>query len=309
MAKGGQAQGQNYGVNPMNNSAQGMSEAFNTQSQAMAGSNNYFGGNNGQPQAAQYSATNQAGPQTIQSGMGGYQNQYDNDVIDTTTNLMNQNLAMQQDMTGAQASNAGAFGGARHGLVEATNASQTNEAIGRMSAQQRSQGFRDAANMSGQDISNQMNVGSQNANAMNQAGQFNANSQNQIGQFNANRGDSNAQQQFNNASQGSQNMSSMANQSYNIGNNINSNQMQAGGMAQQLNQVLMNNGGNMFSQYANQPNAMLQQRLQALGQNPMNNSGTQTSTQSVDPGWGATLGNTIGAAGNAFSFNPISFGS
>lgn len=294
MAKGGvnPAAGQ-YGVNPMNNAAQGMSEAFNAQSGALNASNSFYGSQG----AGQYDANTQANPNTIQSGMGSYQNQYNNDVVDTTTAQMNQNLAMQQNATGADASRAGAFGGARHGIVEATNASQTNDAIGRMTAQQQQQGFRDAANMSGQDINNRMNVGAQNQGAMNAAGQFNAG---QSGNM--------VQQGFSNATQAAQGMGSLAGQSYGMGSDINAQQMQAGGMAQQLNQMLLNNGSGMYDQWANQPTTMLNQRLAALGQNPMNNSGTQTSTQSIDPGWGATAGNLIGAAGSAFRFNPITFG-
>jgi hypothetical protein len=130
MAKGGQAQAQQqYGVNPYQQASQGMQQAYNT------------AGNVG----------------TIAQGMGAYQNPYQQQVIDRTAADMNRNLGMQQQATKAAAINSGAFGGGRHGLVEAENMAQTNRAIGDMSAQMNQQGFNTAGQFAGQDIANRYN--------------------------------------------------------------------------------------------------------------------------------------------------------
>lgn len=339
MAGGGQSgKGGSYGVNPNQNAANGMQQAFNMTSGAAQNYNNFANQGGGtynpammgaaQTTAQGYDPSMQGGPDAIHNQMGNYQNPYQQQVIDRTAADMNRNLDMQQNQTGAAASAAGAFGGARHGLVEAENMAQTNRAIGDMAANYNSQGFNTAAGLAGQDIGNQMTVAGQNQNAMNQAGQFGANAQNNVNQYNAanrqqqyganqnaqntsrqyNAGATNANMNnmFNNNISAAGQLGNLASNSFSMGNQISQNQMNSGTMAQQLQQQIMGQGQGMYDQWSQQPQNALQMRLQSLGMNPLNNA--TTTTQTSNPGWGSMFGNLLGAAGNAVNFSPIKLG-
>lgn len=383
--KGG-AQAQSYGVNPYNNAAQGMQQAFNTtqgtgmaallaqapQYQAQNMQASTYNPANSQAATAQaqnmqgagYNAALQGGPAAIHSQMGNYQNPYEDQVVGSAIDQMNRSLTQQQQQTGDAAIAAGAFGGGRHGLVEAQNMANTNRAIGDVTGQLRHQGFQTAAGLAGQDISNQMNVAGQNQQAQNQQGQFNAanqqqaavnnqNWQNQMGQFNAGNqqqtalanqqyqnqaGQFNAgnQQQAGLANQQAQNQAARDNQqtmqnhqqwqggmgmqtgaqlgnlaqaSFGMGSSLNQQQQQQGQMAQQLLQQILSQGQQGFDQWAGSPEQQLQLRLAALGMNPLNNATTTTGNTQNNVGWGVGAGNLLGAAGNMFSFNPITLSS
>lgn len=86
--------------------------------------------------------------------MGMYANPYQQDVIDNTTNNMMRNNAIMQSQNGMNAANAGAFGGSRHGVVEAITNAETNRNIGDMTGQLSQQGFNTAAGLANQDINN-----------------------------------------------------------------------------------------------------------------------------------------------------------
>jgi len=103
-----------------------------------------------QPNAFQQAAQGiqMAGQGTIASGMGpniqAFQNPYTQQVIDRTQQDIERQRQMAMNTLGAQASQAGAFGGSRQGVAE----SLTNEAFARQAAdtlaQQRQQGFNTA---------------------------------------------------------------------------------------------------------------------------------------------------------------------
>ncbi len=100
-------------------------------------------------------AAGYAQPGTIASGMGTYQNPWQQQVIDNTTRQM-QEAYQQADMgLGDQAAGAGAFGGARHGLAQGRLAGDFTQNVGDMAARMNQQGFNTAANLAGQDIGNQ----------------------------------------------------------------------------------------------------------------------------------------------------------
>lgn len=398
--KGGIGGAQRYGVNPMQNAASGMQDAFRSlQNAGVTAANTQFNGyspvttqaaqagpaatyqaptvaqtatyNPASMQAYNYQAHQQAGPDTIASQMGRYQNPYETQVVQNTAQQM-QDALRQTQMGNADAAIAsGAFGGGRHGVVEGVSNAQAVKDIGAMTAQLRQAGFDTAAGLAGQDVANRMSVASQNqqavntqrsenadainaargfnADALNAAGQFNSAARNQTaatnaglreaaGQFNA--GALNAQQQFNtglrqdmrqfnannqnaarqfnatgkyNAAQdrvatamglGSQ-LGNLSQASYGMGRSVASDQMQAGQMSQQLMQQILQSGQAGYDQQTQQAQQLLQMRLAALGMNPLNNATTSTATQQTNPGWGAMFGNLLGAAGNMFSFNPI----
>lgn len=209
--------------------------------------------------------------------MDRFQNPYTNQVINRTRNNMLDTMEQNLDQVGAQASRAGAFGGARHGLVEATTRTDAMRDIGDMTAQLRDQGFNTAAGLAGQEANNILGVRAANQNSRNAMWDR---------RMNAAGG-----------------LANTAQAGFGMGTNLMDRQMQQGGMAQQLQQMIMQQGQDLFTQYTAQPEKLLELRLKSLGMNPLNTA--TTSTQTTNPGWGAMFGNLIGAAGNALSFTPI----
>ncbi len=401
-----------------------------------------------QGDAAGYRAVTQDQPRTMASMMDRYMNPYQQQVVDRTQDQLEKQRLQMQEGNRANAAAAGAFGGSRHGLTEATTNAEISQQMGDLTANLNRQGFLDANQLAGQDISNRMQVSAQNQAAQNQARQFGAGNQqqqnlanqtamnqaaqfgasnlqqmrlanqaaenqqrqynatnnqqqkvlnqaaanqadqfnagnlqqmrlanqgaanqarqfnasneqqqkvlnqaarnqadqynatnnqqqkalnqaarNQAGQFNANQafnvGANNQasanmanqynagmynnmlNQQFQNALQGAGTLANLSGNSFNMGNSITANQMNAGNMAQQQNQALMDQARQMYEQYASQPQNILQMRLASLGMNPLNNAGTTTQNTQSNPGWGSMFGNLLGAAGNMLEFSPI----
>lgn len=102
-------------------------------------------------------------PSTIAAGMGAYQNPWQQEVIDRTASDMSRMTAQDLNRVGGEASMSGAFGGSRHGLVEAQTMAEAQRNLGNMSATQRQQGFNTAANLAGQDINNYQSLLGQSA--------------------------------------------------------------------------------------------------------------------------------------------------
>lgn len=414
-------QGQNYNAATRNAAQWG-----NTANMDAAGYNasNMNAANQGAAQgfnAAGYNAANQQGPQSIASLMDRYTNPYENQVVDRTTAQMQKDRDMAQQQNRANAAASGAFGGGRHGVVEAVTNAETNQQIGDMAANMRHQGFNTAAGLAGQDIGNTMQVNSQNqaaqnaqrafnagnqqqanaylAQAQNDRNQFNAGNQqqanmqnqdaqnaqlqynagnrqdanrqnsiaenqrrqynttntqdmrqanmdainrqrefgagnrqqadmqnmmaennrrqfntnmdfnrmqnnmdarNQSRQYNAGVQNSNMSNLFNSAMSGAGQLGGLGQQAFDMYNTTQQNNMMSGAMSQGMNQNIMNQAQQMFQQYANQPQNILNQRLNAIGQNPMGSTGTSSSTQPSN-----IAGNLLGAAGNMFQFSPI----
>ena len=178
----------------------------------------------------------QVGTQTIADNMGRYQNPYENQVVDAALSDIERSRLMGTNQVGASATAANAYGGSRHGVMEAETNRAALEQAAKTASQLRSQGFNTAAQLGGQDVataqqaalanqsaslqadttSAQQALQAQLANqgALNQASQFGVNAQNQAAQQNAAR-----QMQANLANQGV----GMQAQTQNVAN-----QMQAG---------------------------------------------------------------------------------
>ena len=77
-----------------------------------------------------------AGP-LAQTDMRPYMNKWNTQVINRTMNDMDRARQMTQNDIGAQATAAGAFGGSRHGLVEAENNRNFAQQAGNMAMQMR----------------------------------------------------------------------------------------------------------------------------------------------------------------------------
>jgi hypothetical protein len=254
-------------------------------------------------------------PNAIRSGVNGYMNPYENDVIRRTANDV-QNLTQQQlNDVGAKASGMGAFGGSRHGLVEATTMSEAQKNIGDISANMRNQGYNTALQYSAQDIANQQaaqqfnanqrqnmtlaNMGAvntargANAGAHNAAGQYNAGARLAANQFDAQHGLNQAQILGQLAGQGQQ----LGQQYFDVGTAVNAIQGQQGQQQQNLIQQIMNNASGQFQGYVNQPTNILSMLSSIASGSPLNQATSTTST--TTPGFLDYLGlgaQTYGAA-------------
>lgn len=93
---------------------------------------------------------------TVAAGMETYQNPFTQQVIDRSMADIGRTTAMQQEANKAAAARAGAFGGARQGLVEAETNAAAQRTMGDLSANLRSQGFNTAAQLAQGDISNRL---------------------------------------------------------------------------------------------------------------------------------------------------------
>lgn len=113
------------------------------------------------------------------TNMDPYMNPYTQNVIDTTMGDIERQRQMQIAQNQGAATQAGAYGGSRHGVVD----SLTNEAAQRtganMAAQLRSAGYDQAANLAMGDISNRLQAGLANQ----QAGIQGAGVQNEAGRI------------------------------------------------------------------------------------------------------------------------------
>ena len=271
----------------------------------------------GQTVNQNFTAPQAGGANPIYSGYSNYMNPYQQDVVNATSQQMQDVTNNQQMQNAANAMQSGAFGGGRQGIVEAQTNALGQQNIGQMAASLNQQGFNQAMGLSAQDIANQMNQGQFNANqqatnnALNQSSmvtnaanqqqnnQFNAaartanqqfNTQNQAqnianamqtGQFNAGQSD-NAAQRALAAASGMGNMAAqggaLAQQGFNMGNTINNAQTAQGSSIQQLQQQLMDLANGQFTGTTGQPTTALNTLLQSLGMNPLSNATTTTGT-------------------------------
>lgn len=124
-----------------------------------------------------YSAALSANPNSIASGMWRYQNPYENQVVNRVISDVDRQRRIAQNQNAGDAAAAGAFGGSRHGLVEAETNRNAFDITASEAARLRRAGFDTAAGLSAQDIQN-----------LQQNRQFNASAQNQARQFTAEQG-------------------------------------------------------------------------------------------------------------------------
>lgn len=252
----------------------------------MAGAGAYGGAINADPmtQAASAQKGALAGtasgmmyqPQQVQAGqlattdISQYQNPYTQQVIDTSMQDLERQRLMQQNQIGAQATQAGAFGGSREGVAQALS----NEAFARQGAQMasglRQAGFNTAQQMAQTDIANRFSAATANQAA----------------------GLSGAQQRLGAAQQ----LGALGAQSYGYGSDIQSNLAQQGQQQQALQQALIDAAKGQYGAYTQYPAAQLSLMSQALGSSPYG----QTTTSTKEPGLFDYL--TLGAtAAGAFS--------
>jgi hypothetical protein len=213
------------------------------------------------------SASQVAGGQIAGTDLQAYMNPYEDQVVQQSLDDIERSRLMQQNIGGAQAGAANAFGGSRQGIAEAETNRAFAEQAARTASGLRQTGYQNAQQMAGQDIATGMqaslaNQGAnlqagttsaqlgqqralQNQSALNQAGQFGSSAANQAALQN--------QAALNQARQygaGATNQASLSNQgAFNQAGQFNSSQ-------------------NMQAQLANQQAGLSgsQQRLQAGSQ-------------------------------------------
>lgn len=96
---------------------------------------------------------------TIASGMEPYTNAYSDQVINRGLLDLNRARQLAQQQNGASAVRAGAFGGARHGVMEAETNRGFADAAARMTAEERSRAFTQAGQFSQADQATRMQAG------------------------------------------------------------------------------------------------------------------------------------------------------
>jgi hypothetical protein len=182
---------------------------------------------------------------TIASGISTYMNPYTSEVIDRSMSDMSRLTQQQQQQNAANAARAGAFGGSRHGLVEATTNAEAQRNMGDLAANLRMGGFNTAANLANQDISNRFTGASGMLSGAGTLGNLGASA-------------------------------------FNMGNTLETNQWNRGMQQQQMEQQRLNDARQMFLDYTNSPANFLQMLTNAGAASPL--SGNTTSTDGYKPG-------------------------
>lgn len=133
-----------------------------------------------------YNASGFNAGQLADTDISRYMNPYQQNVIDLSLNDLERGRQGAIATGQAAATQAGAYGGSRHGVADSLTNREFADSAGLLSANLRNQGYQNAQQAAFQDIGNRMTSDAFNANAMNQAGQFNSDAMNTAGQFNAN---------------------------------------------------------------------------------------------------------------------------
>ena len=167
-----------------------------------------------------------------------YQNPYTQQVIDLNTQDIMRGAQMGLNALGTQATQAGAFGGSRHGVAMGELGRNVLQQIGQQSAGLRQAGFQNAQQMAQADI------------------------QNRLAQ--ANLGLSGASQ-----------LANLGQQSFGYGQQIQQNLAQQGTAQQALNQALIDAAKAQYTGYQQAPTTGLSIMTQALGASPHGQSTTQ----------------------------------
>ena len=170
-----------------------------------------------------------------QAALQQYTNPYENQVVNQSLEDIERSRLMQQNVGGAQAGAANAFGGSRHGIAEA----ETNRAFADQSARTAS-GLRMSGYQNAQDMERQAQMQNQQA------------------------GLSGAQQRLS----AGQQLGNLSNLGFGMGQQVQSRMDQQGAMQQALNQQVINAGKNQYAGYTGAPAQSLQYLLQAVGGAP-----------------------------------------
>ena len=177
-----------------------------------------------------------------QGNLQQYTNPYENQVVQQSLSDIERSRQMQQNVGGAQAGAANAFGGSRHGIAE----SETNRAFADQSARTAS-GLRQTGYQNAQDMARQAQMENQ------QAGLSGSTQRLAAGQQ----------------------LGSLSNLGFGMGQTVQGRMDQQGAQQQALQQQLINAAKQQYAGYTGAPAQSLQYLLQAVGAAPA--VGSQTS--------------------------------
>ena len=170
-----------------------------------------------------------------QANLQQYTNPYETQVVNQSLADLERSRLMAQNVGGAQASAANAFGGDRQGIAEA----ETNRAFADQAARTAS-GLRQTGYQNAQSMARQASIANQNA------------------------GLAGSQQRLNASNQ----LGNISNLGFGMGQTIQSRMDQQGAMQQALQQQLINAGKNQYAGYTGAPAQSLQYLLSAVGGAP-----------------------------------------
>jgi len=220
-------------------------------------------------------------PQQVQAGtmanvnMNQYMNPYTQQVIDATMQDLESQRQMQQRQMGAQAQQAGAFGGSRHGVSESLTNLGFGQQMANTAANLRQQGYTQAQNIAQQDLARQMQARLANQGAGLQGAQLRLGAAGQMG--------------------------NLAQDAFGMGQTVQQGLQQQGALQQSQQQAIIDAIRNQYQQYQQQPERSLGYLATALGAAPV----PQTQTTQKQLGLFDYLGAGIGLAG-AMGFSDIS---
>ena len=174
-----------------------------------------------------------------QANLQQYTNPYETQVVNQSLADLERSRLMAQNVGGAQASAANAYGGSRQGIAEA----ETNRAFADQAARTAS-GLRQTGYQNAQSMARQASIANQNA------------------------GLAGSQQRLNASNQ----LGSLSNLGFGMGQTIQNRMDQQGAMQQALQQQLINAGRQQYAGYTGAPAQSLQYLLSAVGGAPAVNS-------------------------------------
>lgn len=196
-----------------------------------------------------------------------YTNPYESQVVEQTLSDLERSRQMQQNLTGAQATQARAFGGSRQGIAESeTNRAFAEQAV-RAASGLRQQGYQSALGLAGQDVGAQTT-------AQQYAAQQRASAQAQ----NLAAQQAAAGTRLGAASQ----LGQLGQQAFGTGQAIQQQQMQQGLLQQGIQQSLIDAAKQQYAGYTGAPSQSLSAPLSALG--IAQQGGAKTVTESQSPG-------------------------
>lgn len=206
--------------------------------------------------------------------LSAYTNPYENQVVQQSLDDLERSRLMAQNVGGAQAGAANAFGGSRQGIAEAeTNRAYADQAA-RTASGLRQSGYMNAQQQAQQDIANRNQASQFGASASNQAGQLNQSAINQMRLANQNAGLSGSQQRLN----AGQQLGNLSNLGFGMGQQIQGRMDQQGAAQQNLQQQIINAAKGQYGGFTGAPNQSLQALLAAVGGAPAVGSQTKGYT-------------------------------
>lgn len=218
------------------------------------------------------------------SGINDFINPYYEQVINQALGTIDRGLERDLNRVGASASAAGAFGGSRHGLVEAEAMERASRARGDLAAQLGAQGFNTALGASQAALAQELDRGRflSGTQAQLDAGANIADAELAL----AGRGQDLTAAQFLTGVQEreSRGLMDLASGYYSTGNDISDRMMRSGAAQQSLVQQIMDLAATDIDRFSASPYTSIDIINAALSGSPLNREVTQTNTQTYQPG-------------------------